>query len=155
MRVHAIVLLAALSMAAVSMPAEAGRGGPLGFPGGGAFHDPDLMIEHMADHLDLDDTQRTQVQNIVEAARPEIEALREQMRANREALASLDAEDPGYSAQLNDIALSNGQLATDGTLLFTRVRSEIQAVLTEEQRAKLARSKERMRNAVERRTRRQ
>ena len=155
MRVHAIVLLAALSIAAVSTPAEADRIGPPGFPGGGAFPGPDLMIEHMADHLDLDDTQRTQVQNIMEAARPEIEALGEQRRANREALASLDTDDPGYSAQLNDIAVSNGQLATDGTLLFTRVRSEIQAVLTEEQRAKLARSKERMHKAFERRATRQ
>ena len=155
MRVHAIVLLAALSMAAVSTPAEAGRGGGLGFPGGGAFHDPDLMVERMADHLDLDDTQRAQVLNIMEAAKPEFEALREQMRANREALASLDAQDPGYSAQLNDIAMSNGQLATDGTLLFSRVRSEVNAVLTEEQREKLARSKNRMRKAFERRARNQ
>ena len=111
------------------------------------------MLEHMADHLDLDDTQRTQVRNIVEAARPEFEALREQMRANRDALISLDAENPGYSTILNDIATSNGRLASDGTLLFTRVRSEINAVLTDEQRDKLARSKERMRNAFERRAR--
>lgn len=151
MRVHAIVLLAALSMAAVSTPAEADRRGPPGFPGGGAFHDPDLMIERMADHLDLDDAQLAQVQNIMQAAKPEFEALREQRRANREALASLDAEAPGYSVQLNDIAVSNGQLATDGTLLFSRVRNEIRAVLTEEQRAKLARSKERMHKAFERR----
>ena len=151
MRVHAIVLLAALSMAAVSTPAEADRRGPPGFPGGGAFPGPDMMMERMADHLDLDDTQRAQVQNIMEAARPEFEALREQWRANREALASLDTADPGYSVQLNDIALSNGQLATDGTLLFSRVRSEIHAVLTDEQRDKLARSKERMHKAFERR----
>lgn len=155
MRVHTIVLLAALSMAAVSAPAVADRGGPPGFPGGGAFRDPGLMIEHMADHLDLDETQRAQVQNIMEAAKPEFEALREQKRANREALSSLDALDPGYSAQLNDIAVSNGQLATDGTLLFSRVRSEINAVLTEEQREKLARGKDRMRKAFERRARSQ
>ena len=151
MRVHAIVLLAALSMAAVSAPAVAERGGPPGFSGGGAFHDPDLMVERMADHLDLDATQRAQVQNILDAARPEFESLREQRRTNREALASLDAADPGYSTQLNDIAVSNGQLATDGTLLFSRVRSEIDAVLTAEQRDKLARSKDRMRKAFKRR----
>ncbi len=153
MRVHAIVLLAALFTAAISAPAGADRIGPPGFPGGGTFPDPELMLEHMADHLDLNDTQRTQLRNIVEAARPEFEALREQMRANREALISLDAENPGYSTILNDIATSNGRLASDGTLLFTRVRSEINAVLTDEQRDKLARSKERMRNAIERRAR--
>ena len=155
MRVHAIVLLTALFAAAVAAPAGADRMGPPGFPGGGALPDPGLMIEHMADYLDLDATQRAEVQNIVEAARPEFEALRMQLRANREAMQSLDAEVPGYWTQLNDIAISNGQLATDGTLLFTRVRTEIRAVLTEEQRDKLARSRERMQNAFEHRAMRQ
>ena len=156
MRVHKIVLLAALSMTAFATTAQAHRAGPPGFFGGGpdaAFPGPGLMIEHMADHLDLDDTQRVQVQSIVEAAKPEFEALREQLRANREALASLEADDPAYSVQLNDIALSNGQLATEGTLLFTRVRSEIHAVLTEEQLDKLERGKQRLRKAFEERKR--
>ena len=112
------------------------------------------MLEHMADHLDLDDAQRERVQNILEAAKPEIEALRDQGRANREALNTLDPNDPAYSAALNDIAVSNGQLATEGTLLFTRIRTEVDAVLTEEQREKLARSKERMRKRFEHRSQR-
>lgn len=146
MRVLTVVLLAVLSTAVISTTALAHRGGPAGFMGGG-FGGPALMIEHMADHLDLDDTQRAQVQNVVEAAKPEIEALREQFRANREALESLATDDPAYDAQLNDIAISNGQLATEGTLLFTRVKNEIHAVLTDEQIEKLERSKERMRQA--------
>lgn len=152
MRIHAIVLLTALFIAALASPAGADRIGPPGFPGGGALPNPSLMIEHIADHLDLDATQRAEVQNIVEAARPEFEALRVQLRANREAMKALDAEVPGYWTQVNDIAISNGQLATDGTLLVTRIRNEIQAVLTEEQRDKLARTRERMQNAFERPT---
>jgi len=155
MRLHTIALLALLSTAVFAATAQAHRGGPPGFFGGGsggAFPGPGLMIEHMADHLDLDDTQRAQVENIMEAARPEFEALREQLRANREALESLATDDPAYATELNDIAVSNGQLATEGTLLFTRVRSEVHAVLTEEQRDKLARSKERMRQAFERKS---
>ena len=156
MRVHTIVLLAVLSTTVLATTAQAHRAGPPGFFGGGpegAFLGPGLMLEHMADHLDLDETQRVQVQSIVEAAKPEFEALREQLRANREALASLDANDPAYSAQLNDVAVSNGQLATEGTLLFTRVRSEIRAVLTEEQLDKLERGKKRMRQAIQQRKR--
>ena len=72
---------------------------------------------------------------------------------SREALASLETGDPAYSTALNDIAVSNGQLATEGTLLFTRVRSEVHAVLTDEQRDKLARGKERMRQAFEHKAR--
>ena len=157
MKVHTFVLLAVLSTAVFATNAQAHRGGPPGLFGGGpdgGFGGPGLMIEHMADHLDLDDVQREQVQNIVEAAKPEFEALREQLRANREALQSLATDDPAYSTQLNDIAVSNGELATEGTLLFTRVRSEIHAVLTEEQLDKLERGKERMHQAFEQRSKR-
>lgn len=155
MRVHTVVLIAVLSMPALSSTAEAHRGGgPQGFfgPGAdGAFPGPRLMLEHMADHLDLSDEQRESVRNIMEAAKPEFEALREQLRGNREALESLAIDDPAYSTELNNIAISNGQLATEGTLLFSRVRNEVHAVLTEEQRDKLARGKERMRGAFEKR----
>ena len=157
MKLHTIALLAVLSMAGLSSVAEAHRpGGPAGFFGGGpdgGFMGPGLMLEHMADHLDLDDAQRQAVRNILEAAKPEIEALRGQVRANREALAALDANDSAYSAQINDIAISNGQLATEGTLLFTRVRSEVHSVLTAEQLEKLERGKERMQKAIERKAR--
>ena len=140
-----IVLLAAVPLAVISTIALAERGGPPGIFGGGpGFPGPGLMLEHMADHLDLDDAQRDAVSNILEAARPEIEALRERARANREALEALDVNDAAYSTELNNIAISNGELATEGTLLFTRVRTEVHAVLTDEQIAKLERSKERM-----------
>ena len=154
MKIYTVTLLALVSMAALSTSAQAEPGGgPPGFFGGG-FPGPGLMLEHMADHLDLDDAQRASMQNILEAARPEIEALREQLRTNREALRALDANDPAYSTALNNIALSNGQLATEGTLLFTRVRTEVDAVLTDEQREKLARGKDRIRKAFERRSQR-
>ena len=148
MKIHTGVLLAVvLTMAlATSANAEFG-GGPRGLFGPG----PELMLEHMADHLDLDDTQRENVKNILQAAKPELTALREQARGNREALMALETSDPAYSTEINNIAISNGQLATEGTLLFTRIRSEINAVLTDEQREKLARGKERMRDAAERR----
>ena len=158
MRIHTIAVLALVSVAAFSTSAHAAPGGGpaalFGGPGAG-FPGPGLMLEHMADHLDLDAAQRETVQNILEAARPEMQGQREQFRANREALHALDPSDPAYSTELNNIALSNGQLATEGTLLFTRVRSEINAVLTDEQREKLARGKERMRHAFERRSQRQ
>jgi Spy/CpxP family protein refolding chaperone len=59
------------------------------------------------------------------------------MQANREKMKALDANDPNRSALLNDIAVEKGQLATESTLLFDRVRNEFSAVLTDEQRAKV------------------
>ena len=158
MKIHTSVWLAVVMTMALVTSANADfGGGPRGLfgPGPGAgFPGPGLMLEHMADHLDLDDTQRESVQNILEAAKPELDALREQARGNREALMALETSDPAYSTEINNIAVSNGQLATEGTLLFTRIRSEINAVLTDEQREKLARGKERMREAAERRLQR-
>ncbi len=118
-------------------------------PGPGGLGNPALMLEHMADHLDLTDEQRISVENILEAAKPEIEAIREQAKANREAIHGLDPADPAYDVELNTIAVSNGELATTGTLLAVRVRNEVAAVLTEEQIAKLERGKERMKKRMQ------
>jgi Spy/CpxP family protein refolding chaperone len=106
-----------------------------------------MMIRHMTERLDLDDAQRESVKNIMEAAKPELKALREKFRANQEALQALDAGDP----EIQNIAISNGQLATEGTLLFSRIRGEVHAVLTEEQLAKAAELKEERMERVERR----
>lgn len=144
------VILVAVLVAAFSINAQANPRGPgIGMPGFG-IPDPGMMLEHMADHLDLDGAQRATIENIVEAVRPEAEALRERFRANREALSALDASDPAYETTLNNLALSQGQLATEGVLLATRIRTEINAVLTDEQREKLERGKRRMKKRIER-----
>ena len=146
----AVVLAGVLTLAlSASAYADFGGGPRGGFgPGfGPGFGGPELMLEHMADHLDLDDAQRASVQNILEAARPEFQSLREQARANREALRDLDPNDPS----VNDIAISNGELATQGTLLAHRVRNEVRTVLTDEQLEKLERVRDRMHEAAERR----
>lgn len=105
--------------------------------------DPARLIERMARHLDLDETQEVQIQNILEAARPEFDALKEEGRETRTAMRALTPEDADYSAKLNDLAVRSGQLVTEGALLFGRVRAEVHAVLTPEQVAELAELMER------------
>ena len=143
-----ILLMGLLATALPTAGAIAGGGfggGPMpGVPGNLEF-----MIERMADHLDLTDDQRVSIENILQAARPEIETLRDQAMANREALDSLDPADPAYDTTLQNIAISNGELATAGTLLMVRVRGEARAVLTEEQIAKLERGKARMKDRMQ------
>lgn len=114
-----------------------------GMPGGG-FGAPGQLSERMADRLGLDETQRQTVQNIQLAAQPEITALRERMQVNREAMKALDPNDPNRSALLSEIADEKGQLAAEATLLFDRVRIEVSAVLTDEQRAKFEQGRDRM-----------
>lgn len=135
----AFVTIAMISAAAFAADKD-GRRGPDRHAGGPGFGmpDPGMMVSKISRHLDLDDTQREAVKNIMDAAKPELKALREQFGANRKALEELDAG----SAEVQNIATSNGQLATDATLLFARIRGEIHAVLTEEQLAKAAEMKE-------------
>jgi Spy/CpxP family protein refolding chaperone len=145
--IAALFTAVALSGAATQVHADPGFGpGPMG----GFGRDPELMLEHMSDHLDLTDAQRQDIENIVEASKPEMQAIREQARANRQAIRTLDTSDPSYETALNNIAVSNGELATAGTLLAVRVRNEVHAVLTDEQREKLERSKQRMQKRLKR-----
>lgn len=148
-----MIAVLALALTASAAPGDGPRqafGGP-----GPWFGGPGQSIERMAEHLGLDDVQKQTIQNILEAAKPELDALREAQRTNHEALVALDPADPNYSTAINDIAAEKGRLVTEGTLLRSRVRNEINAVLTDEQREQLGQGRQRMRGAIgERRPRR-
>jgi Spy/CpxP family protein refolding chaperone len=73
----ALVLLSSLAFASSAYAHDGHRGGP-GFDG------PMFISERMADRLELDETQRQSIQNILEAAKPEFDALRERVRAEIE-----------------------------------------------------------------------
>jgi Spy/CpxP family protein refolding chaperone len=141
-RIATIMLVLVASTVGTTVLAQSGdrskgdRGDHHGMRGD-TFAAPGRFSEKMADRLELDDTQRQAVENIKLAAEPEVTALRERMHANREAMKALDPNDLNRSALLNDIAVEKGQLVTESTLLFERVRGELSAVLTEEQRAKI------------------
>ena len=145
-RIAAVMVVLIASSIGSTVFAESGErshGDRHGMSGGG-FGGSGQLSERMADRLGLDETQRQSVQNIQLAAQPEISALRERMQVNREKMRALDPNDPNRTALLSDIAAENGQLAAEGTLLFDRVRSEVSAVLTDEQRAKFEQRRDRM-----------
>ena len=121
-----------------------GSGGPHGK--GHRMGDPERMAEHMIRRLDLDETQAQTVQNIVDAAAPELNALRDRGRKNHEALRDLDAGDPDFDAKLSDLALESGEIMSAKTLLQGRLRAELHAVLTPEQRLEMAESRHRGRD---------
>ena len=108
--------------------------------------DFDRMVEHMSRLLELDDAQEQAIGNIVEAVRPEINALRERAAANREALHALNVADTDYDVQLQKLAVENGELATQLTLLHGRVRAQVSGELTPEQQATLSERRAKMRH---------
>ncbi|MCH8308495.1 MAG: Spy/CpxP family protein refolding chaperone [Proteobacteria bacterium] len=109
-------------------------------------HDFDRMVEHMSRLLELDDAQEQAIGNIVEAVRPEINTLRERAAANREALHALNVADTDYEVQLQKLAVENGELATQLTLLHGRVRAQVSGELTPEQQATLSERRAKMRH---------
>jgi Spy/CpxP family protein refolding chaperone len=118
------------------------HGGHHGMMRGG----PDFgqMVERMSRHLELDDIQRQKLRNIVEAARPEAEALREQAKAIHEAMRALDMSNANYQAELQNLAVRNGELATQMTLLHGRIMAQVHAELTDEQKAKMSELRDHM-----------
>jgi Spy/CpxP family protein refolding chaperone len=113
--------------------------------------DPARMVKHLTQKLDLDETQQQEIENIVSAARPEIDALRERAEANRKAMHELDVNDGNHDARLNVLASEKGAIATEHALLHGRLKSEINAVLTPEQRQELAASAGKMHERFQKR----
>ncbi len=114
------------------------------------FGDPARLLERMTRHLDLDDTQSQTIGNILAAAKPEIDALRERARASREAMHSLDVNDPDYGSNLQNLSAEIGALTSEATLLHGRLRAEVYAELTPEQRERAAAGRNGMRRGFRR-----
>ncbi len=99
---------------------------------------PAMMVERMSRHLDLDELQQEKLNNVMLAAKPELDALRVQARANRQAQKELDTSASDYSATLANLAVESGEIVASRMVLMGKIRGEINVELTEEQRAKLA-----------------
>lgn len=113
-------------------------GGP-----GGAFHGPfgrfgpfGFMARHALDELGLSDAQKTQIKGILRSHRQEFRGAMERLRAVHEAVGQLSRQDT-----IDEDAIREGVRDAVGPLgdlavLHARVRREIAAVLTPEQRQK-------------------
>jgi Spy/CpxP family protein refolding chaperone len=129
-------------------PHPEGRGGWRG-PGPGmpmaGMQDPERMVGHISRWLELDDMQTQELRNVALAAKPQLQTLRDKALANHEAVIALDGNSGDYAAKIKNLALENGQIATEMTLLASQLRVDIRSKLTEEQRVKLSEGADRMR----------
>lgn len=113
--------------------------------------DPVRMTKHLTRKLNLDQAQQQEIENIVSAAKPEIDALRERAEANRKAMHELDVNDSNHDARLNVLASEKGTIATEQALVHGRLKSRINAVLTPEQRQELSVSAGKVRDRLHKR----
>jgi len=99
--------------------------------------DSDSHIDRMAGMLDLSKEQRDKVRAIVDKARPQTRALRDKLSENRTQLHALMQQDAVKEADIRKLADSQGKLIADMIVQRSKMRNEIHAVLTPEQREKL------------------
>ena len=127
-------------------------GGPMGGPMGGRMGH--RILERALDELDLSSEQRDSVDAILASARPQMNALREQMQTSRQRLMDTRPDDPGYAS----VVAESRQNATDamGQLidLGGRVRADIHQLLTAEQIEKAEAMRARMQQRMQRRMQR-
>lgn len=99
---------------------------------------PGAISDRMADRLGLDESQAQSVTNVMEAARPEFEALRERGHTLKQSIREFDPANPDYGVMLQNASAESGQVAAELVLLTGRVRADIHRILTPEQRQSLA-----------------
>lgn len=148
------VLIAALVGGLTATAAHAGKGCGMDHHRHRGF-DSEQRINRLADRLELSAEQRDKVRAIVDKSRPALRAVHDKMRDNRKAMHALMQEekvseaanapsmargprlDPIRDSDIRKLADARGKLVAEMTVLRARMKSDIHAVLTPEQRDKL------------------
>jgi Spy/CpxP family protein refolding chaperone len=94
---------------------------------------PDGSMRRVLDQLDLTAQQKTQMRAIFDQARPQLQAVRESGRANRDQLDVTPPTDPAYAGLLT-FAKSN---AAEQVQLMSDLWTQVYAKLTPDQRARI------------------
>ncbi len=123
--IPAILMALAAGLATSALAQRPGKG--FGHHGG--------WMRHMAKQLNLTDAQQTQIKGIMATEKTKIKPLMQQMRQNQQAQ---DANINGSfdENQARAFAGKQAQIMTDLIVEKQRMRSEVYAVLTPEQRQK-------------------
>lgn len=93
-------------------------------------------LARMTEKLGLTESQQQSIQEIQGKLQPERVRIRTAMQENRAALKSLVTESGASEADIRRLADRQGDLMADSIVLRTRMKQEIDAVLTEDQRHK-------------------
>ncbi len=123
----ALTLLAAVALAEATRPAHHHRAGMYGGPMVRVFR-----------QLDLTDTQRTQIHQILAKEKPAMQPLMRQMAQNRYQITQLELAENFDESQVRSLATQQTQSMSDLIVQRARIESELVRVLTPDQRTKLS-----------------
>jgi protein CpxP len=109
--------------------------GPLGH---GRHFSAQRIFARIADRLDLSDTQRDQVKDVLKSHRNEILASIQAVRASRQALRKTIDADSVDEGAIRARAADLGKAEADAAVLRAQLRAELLPILNDEQKQKLA-----------------
>ena len=93
-------------------------------------------FDRMAEALDLTPEQREQIQAIRAAEQEKVAPLRQQMKEGREQLHAVIVKQPFDEAAVRTLAAGQAEIRTEMIVSHARVKNQIHALLTPEQREK-------------------
>ena len=99
---------------------------------------PQALLGRAADQLGLMPEQRQAIRGFLDQARPGFAQLHRQMQAGAELLARTAPDDPAYQSVVANVSQSTADLAAQFVLQASQLRAQVHALLTPQQRARLA-----------------
>jgi periplasmic protein CpxP/Spy len=93
---------------------------------------------HLLGKLGLNAAQKQQIKEIMTAARPQMQTLHEQMRANSVKLRQTPPSDPNYAGVVSQASQTEGSLAAQMMTQRADLRAQVFKVLTPAQQGQLA-----------------
>ena len=94
--------------------------------------------------LDLTDAQKARVKEIMEANKANFQPIMQSLKENHKKLADLTANGGFDEAQVQALATEQGNLTAKMIVERERVKSQVFAILTDEQKAKAAQTRDQM-----------
>lgn len=131
----ALAAVAGMALAAAAFPGQEGHHGPGGphGPHGGS------IVEHLSRALDLTDAQKAQVKQIEDSLRESTKSLHEQLAKSGDGGGPLDGFREGFDeAAVRSAAQARAAVHVELEVAHARAMSQIYALLTDAQKAKLA-----------------
>ena len=133
----ALAAVAGMALAAAAFPGQDGHHGPGGHGGPRGPHGGNL-VEHLSRALDLTDAQKAQVKQIEDSLRDSTKSLHEQLQKSGDG-GPLDGFKDGFDeAAVRSAAQARAAVHVELEVAHARAMSQIYALLTAEQKAKLA-----------------
>lgn len=134
-RISAVVLAVALCAAVAFSQTVVKTNQGWGHHGGGfGAH----MLGFYADYLDLTDAQQAQIKDILAKEKPTIRPLMQQLAQGHQQMQQFEQAGAFDEAKVRTIANQQSQTMTELMVQKTRIKSELMAVLTTDQKDKMA-----------------